>query len=41
VGKRADEKSLWGKASHFDVGKDNEFIGAKSTLHSSFINYGA
>ncbi len=41
TGKKADEKSLWGKASHFNVGDDNEFVGAKSTLHSSFVNYGA
>jgi len=31
---------MWGKATHFSTGDDNEFVGAKSTLQRSFINYG-
>jgi hypothetical protein len=40
TGKKADEKSMWGKATHFNTGDDNEFIGAKSSLHRSFVDYG-
>ena len=31
-GKYADEKSAFGKATHYHIGTDNEFVGAKSTL---------
>lgn len=41
VGKFADHKSMHGKATHYNVGEDNEMVGAQSTLQSSFINYGA
>jgi len=40
TGKKASEKAMWGKATHFSTGDDNEFVGAKSTLQRSFINYG-
>jgi len=39
-GKHADEKSLWGKAHHLPYGNDNEFIGAKSTSHNAFPDWG-
>jgi len=41
AGKYADHKSAFGKATHFDMGADNEMVGAKSTLKSSFIDHGA
>lgn len=41
AGKYADSLSLNGKATHFNVGTDNEFIGAKSTNSSIFVNHGA
>ena len=31
-GKYIDHKSLFGKATHFDFGQDNEMQGAKSAL---------
>jgi hypothetical protein len=39
-GKYADEKSLWGKANHYPVGSDNEFIGAKSTTQNAYPDWG-
>lgn len=39
-GKYADEKSLWGKANHYAVGNDNEFIGATTTTKNAFPDWG-
>lgn len=41
AGKFADAKSLNGKATHFVIGEDNEFVGAKSTIQRSFVDHGA
>lgn len=41
AGKLSDKNSLNGKATHYNVGTDNEFVGAKSTATSTFVNYGA
>ena len=40
AGKFADSKSLNGKAHHLEVGTDNMFIGAKSSGHIHFPDYG-
>jgi len=39
-GKFSDERSAFGKATHYNIGEDNEFIGAKSSLQRSFVDYG-